>query len=57
MLVHRHADGTGRDGYIVNGNGGFHLKYKQYNYDNDLRKYDIIERAPFDKIEPDFGDY
>ena len=53
----RLADGTGRDGYITTTNGGFTHKYKQPKFGNELRKYEVIERAPFDKYLPDFGDY
>ena len=57
MMIFRPADGTGRDGYIHFSNGGLVEKYKQRQFGNDLRKYEIIERPPFDKITPDFDDY
>ena len=57
MVIKRQADGSGRDGYIHFSNGGFIHKYKKPAFGNELRKYEIIERPPFDKYHADFDDY
>lgn len=56
-LHKRHADGSGRDGYIHFSNGGFYGDHRPYNFGHDLRQYKVIQRAPFEKKHADFDDY
>lgn len=51
------ADGTGRDSYIVAQNGGLFNTYKPYNFGNDLRDYEVIQKPRFGKDVPELEDY